>query len=519
MKDDLSTTLPSLTVSDRPLSAVDTPALVIGLFGKTRDLTPAVKALDEAVGGKITAVVDSGDFSGKTDETALLYLDASGGPRRICLAGLGKRERFGPGRLKSAAAAAARRLKGLGVGTIALAYDLAADTGLPGPDAAREVFIGAALGAYSFSALKKNGDKKKAVDRIVICGDPSVMADGPRHGRIIADSVYLARDLSNTPANLMTPTILAGRAREAAGKAGLAVEVFGPDEIARLKMGALLGVARGSAEPPALVVIKYLPAGHEKDPIALVGKGITFDSGGISIKPAENMGAMKSDMSGAAAVLAAVAAAARMKLPVGIVAVIPAAENMPGPAATKPGDVLTAMDGTTIEVITTDAEGRLVLADGIAYAKRFDPAFILDIATLTGSVVIALGRRVAGLYSSTDDLLERVREASRAAGEDVWPMPLFDHYFEQIKGDVADLKNAGSRDGGSITAAAFLKRFAGEAVPWAHLDIAGTARSDKEYGWVTKGATGWGVMTLVELLERHRPGTGQRPKNHDRMKK
>ncbi len=276
-------------------------------------------------------------------------------------------------------------------------------------------------------------------------------------------------------------------------------------------MGALLGVARGSAEPPALVVIRYEPAGGEKEPIALVGKGITFDSGGISIKPAENMGAMKSDMSGAAAVLAAAAAAARMKLPVGVVAVIPAAENMPGPAATKPGDVLTAMDDTTIEVITTDAEGRLVLADGIAYAKRFDPAYILDIATLTGSVVIALGRRVAGLFASTDDLLERVREASRAAGEDVWPMPLFDHYFEQIKGDVADLKNAGSRDGGSITAAAFLKRFAGEAVPWAHLDIAGTARSDKDYGWVTKGATGWGVMTLIELLERHRPGTGQTP--------
>jgi leucyl aminopeptidase len=505
MKDDLSTTLPSLAVSDRPLPAVDTPALVIGLFEKAQDLTPDVEILDTALGGKIRAIAGSGDFSGKPDETALLYADVAGGPRRICLVGLGKRKQFSPEHLKSAAAAAARHLKGLGVHEIALPYDLAADTGLPAPAAARQVFLGAALGAYSFSALKKNGNKKKTVDHIVVCGDPSAMADGPYHGRIIADSVYLARDLANTPANLMTPTILAGRARDAAGKAGLVIEVLGPDEITRLKMGALLGVARGSAEPPALIVIKYLPAGHDKDPVALVGKGITFDSGGISIKPAENMGAMKTDMSGGAAVLGAVAAAARMKLPVGIVAVIPATENMPGPAATKPGDVLTAMDNTTIEVISTDAEGRLVLADGIAYAKRFEPTLILDIATLTGSAVIALGRRVAALFGSTDDLLRQVQEAARAAGEDLWPMPLLPHYFEQIKGEVADLRNAGSREGGSITAAAFLKRFAGDTIPWAHLDIAGTARSDKDYGWVTKGATGWGVMTLVELLERYRP--------------
>jgi leucyl aminopeptidase len=502
MKDDLSATLPSITVSDRPLWAVDTPALVVGLFEKAHDLAPDTAALDGAVGGKIAAILGSGDFSGKRDETSVLYLDGSAGPRRICLVGLGKRERFGPSRLKSAAAAAAKRLGSLGIGEIALAHDLAADTGIPGPAAAREVVVGAALGAYSFSELKKNANKKKPLDRIVVCGDPHVMAGGPQHGRIIADSVFLARDLSNTPANLMTPTILAERSREVAGKAGLAVEVFGPDEIARLKMGALLGVARGSAEPPALIVVKHLPAGREKGPVALVGKGITFDSGGISIKPAENMGAMKTDMSGAAAVLAAVAAAARMGLPVGIVGVMPAAENMPGAGATRPGDVLTAMDGTTIEVISTDAEGRLILADGIAYARRFDPALILDIATLTGSAVIALGRRVAALYASTDDLLQQVRDSALAAGEDLWPMPLFDHYFDQIKGDVADLKNATGREGSSITAAAFLKRFAGDTIPWAHLDIAGTARSDKDYGWVAKGATGWGVMTLIELLER-----------------
>ncbi len=502
MKDDLSPRLPRLAVVGPPLSAVKTPALVIGLFEKAADLTPDVTALDEAVGGKIRAVVGSGDFSGKTGETSLLYIDAAGGPERICLVGLGKRERFSLERLKAAAAAPARYLKKLGVGAIALPHDLATGAPLPGPAAAQEVFLGAALGAYSFSALKKTGEKKKTIDRITICGDPSVMGDGPTNGRIIADSVYLARDLANTPANLMTPTILAGRAADIAKASALVIEVKGKREIERLGMGALLGVARGSADPPALIVIKYLPPGREQAPIALIGKGITFDSGGISLKPAENMGAMKTDMSGAAAVLGAVAAAARMKLPIGVVAVIPATENMPGPGATKPGDVLTAMDKTTIEVVSTDAEGRLVLADGIAYAKQFGPALILDIATLTGSAVIALGRRVAALYASGDDILERVREASRAAGEDVWPMPLFDHYFDEIKGEVADLRNATGREGGSITAAAFLKRFVGDTIPWAHLDIAGTARSDKDYGWVTKGATGWGVMTLVELLRR-----------------
>lgn len=510
MDDAISTGLPTLSVSDRPLSAVETPALVVGMFENEKDLTRELRALDDSIGGKISAIVTSGDFTGKLDRTALVYADGSGGPERICLTGLGKRARFSPDRLKSAAAAAARHLKKLGVGRIALAPGLAADTGIDEHDSARDVFIGAALGAYSFRELKKSTDKHKPLDHIVICGDPQAIGDGARHGRIIADSVWLARDLSNTPGNLMTPTILAARARDAAEKAGCAVEVLDRQAIEHLSMGALLGVAKGSAEPPALIVVKYLPPGHEKGPVVLVGKGITFDSGGISIKPAENMGAMKTDMSGAAAVLAAAVAAARMKLSIGLVAVMPAAENMPGPTATKPGDVLTAMDKTTIEIISTDAEGRLILADGITYAKRYNPAVILDIATLTGSAVIALGRRVAALYGSSDDVIGRVREAAAAAGEDLWPMPLFDHYFEQIKGDVADLKNATGREGGSITAAAFLKRFAGD-VPWAHLDIAGTARADKDYGWVTRGATGWGVMTLIEFLVRGGTRPEQRP--------
>jgi leucyl aminopeptidase len=514
VKEDLSPRLPALTVSAEPLSATRAPTLVIGLFQGAESLTGEVEALDNAVGGKIGGLVESGDFSAKADEVALLYSGAPGGPERICLVGLGMRDRFSPDGLKSAAAAAARYLKKLGVDAVALPYDLASESGLPGPAAARDVFLGAALGLYSFSSFKKSDNIKKTVRRIIICGDPSIMGGGPKEGRIMADSVYLARDLANTPANLMTPTMLAERARDAAEAAGVDIEVLDKKGIERLKMGALLGVARGSAEPPVLIVLKYLPAGHEEGPVALIGKGITFDSGGISLKPPENMDRMKTDMSGGAAVLGAVVAAARLRLPLGVVGVIPATENMPGPGATKPGDVLVAMDKTTIEVISTDAEGRLVLADGIGYAKRFEPSLILDIATLTGSAVIALGRRVAALYSSRDDLLGLIQEAARGTGEQVWPMPLFDHYFDQIKGDVADVRNSTGRDGGSITAAAFLKRFAGDAIPWAHLDIAGTARAEKDYGWASKGATGWGVTTLVEFLRLYAARKNSLPMDH-----
>ena len=500
MKDDLSTGLPRLTVSDADLVSIETPALVVGAFEGTRVLSHNTARLDGALGGRIARLLASGDFSGKRGELSLIYTDGAVRPERICLVGLGKKKEFSPDRLKSAAAAAARYLLDHNIRTVAFPSDLAAEIEVDPSSASRDIFLGAALGTYSFAAHKKKVEHKKAIDRIIIVGDASAMKDGPKNGRIIADSVWLARDLANTPANLMTPTVLGRRAREVAGKSGLGIEVVDKEGIEKLGMGAFLGVARGSVEPPVLIVVKYLPAGKADNPIVLIGKGITFDSGGISIKPAENMDRMKTDMSGAAAVLGAVAAAARMGLSVGVVGVMPATENMPGGSATKPGDLLVAMDGTTIEVISTDAEGRLILADAVTYAKVLKPRAVVDIATLTGSAVIALGRRVAALFSSTDDLTERMKEASRISGELLWPMPLFGHYFDQIKGDVADLKNAAGREGGSITGAAFIKKFVGDDVPWAHLDIAGTARAEKDYDWVTKGATGWGVMTLVALL-------------------
>jgi leucyl aminopeptidase len=500
MKEDLSIGLPRLTVSGEDLVSLRTPALVVGAFAGTHEPTDRIAPLDRALGGKIARLLESGDFSGKKGEVSVVYTDTAAGPERIVLAGLGKKKEFAPDRLKAAAAAAAKSLVDRGVHALALPFDLGCGAAVDPSVGAREVFIGAALGAYSFRELKKKDGANKGLDEIVVAGDPAAMGSGPQHGRIVADSVWLARDLANTPANLMTPTIFGRRAQEVAAKSGIEIEVIEKEAIERLGMGAFLGVAKGSVEPPALIVLTYLPKGSTKDPVALVGKGITFDSGGISIKPGENMDKMKTDMSGAAAVLGAVAAAARMGLSVGVVGVMPLTENMPGGSATKPGDVLTAMDGTTIEVISTDAEGRLVLADALCYVKRFNPRAVVDIATLTGSAVVALGRRVAALFSSGDDLLDRIREAASVSGELVWPMPLFPHYFDQIKGEVADLKNSAGREGGSITRAAFIKKFAGDQIPWAHLDIAGTARSDREYDWVPKGATGWGVMTLVQLL-------------------
>ncbi len=450
--------------------------------------------------GRIRRLIDAGDFSGKEGTTSLLYTDGAVPAERICLVGLGKRDRFGPDRLKAAAAVAVRRLADLGVESVALPAGLAASTGIDPSDAARDAVCGAALGAYSFDLLKGNHEKKKGIrpDHGRGRRRDRERGDGGPHHRRCGLGRARPRQYAGQPHD-PHDTRRAG-ARDRDKRAASKLEVYGKKEIEALNMGALLGVARGSSEPPVFIVVKYLPKGKEKSPVALVGKGITFDSGGISLKPPENMDRMKTDMSGAAAVLCAVSAAARLRLPIGVVGVIPATENMPGPGATKPGDVLTAMSGTTIEVISTDAEGRLILADAITYAKKFGPRAVVDIATLTGSAVIALGGRVAALYSSDNDLLEKIKEASRISGEQVWPMPLFDHYFERIKGDVADLKNAAGRDGGSITAAAFLKTFAGDEIPWAHLDIAGTARAEKGYDWVAKGATGWGVMTFIFLL-------------------
>ncbi|MBI2116245.1 MAG: leucyl aminopeptidase [candidate division NC10 bacterium] len=358
------------------------------------------------------------------------------------------------------------------------------------------------LGLYRFARYKKDIEDGREIavltilerDREKLRG----MAEAVRRGRIVAEATNTARDLVNEPGNSLTPTELGRRARELARRARLRCRLLGPPELRRMGARALLGVARGSQEPPRLIVLEYRGGRRNGPHLGLVGKGITFDSGGISIKPAENMEAMKGDMAGAAAVLAATSAIARLQLPIHVTAVVPATENLPSGTALKPGDILRAMSGKTIEVINTDAEGRLVLADALHYARSRKVSHLVDVATLTGACVVALGTLNSGAFANNQPLLDTVVAAGRGAGERVWPMPMDVEYDELIKSDVAEIKNTGGRKGGAITAAKFLQHFVGET-PWVHLDIAGTFETDKEKGYQVKGGTGVMVRTLVNL--------------------
>ena len=510
MKKTRSAHLPKLTISDEDPAAVPVPALGVGIFSKS-DLPPLAAAVDEKLGGQISRLISDGDFTGGNTSSAVIYPPADSGVKaeRIILVGLGKRDALTPRILKARAAAAAKRATGLGVKALALPFDLGTGSELDAVECADAVVMGAMLGAYRFKEFKgkkksdaEDENKDKRIEILTVIGGKDI--DLPaRRARVVADCVYLARDLSNSPANHLTPSKLASRARDLGKKFGLIVDIYAKAEIEKMGMGSFLSVSKGSHEPPALIVMSYLSKKKGINTVALVGKGITFDSGGISLKPSPNMDQMKTDMSGGCAVFATVLAAARLGLDTDVVGVIPATENMPGGGATKPGDVVTAMDGTAIEVLNTDAEGRLVLADGICFAKRYKPAVIIDLATLTGAAIVALGNRTAPLFATDDDLLKNLQAASEASGERVWPMPLFEYYEKDIKSEVADIKNIGKgREAGSIIGATFLKHFAGKEQPWAHVDIAGTARADGDYEWVKKGSTGFGVMFLVKYLEK-----------------
>jgi leucyl aminopeptidase len=317
-------------------------------------------------------------------------------------------------------------------------------------------------------------------------------------GEVIAESTAMVRDMVNSPSADMTPTIVASKAREIAKEFGLKLQVLERSQMEKLGMGALLGVAAGSAQPPKFIIVEYRRGG-KKPYIALVGKTITFDTGGISIKPAENMDKMKDDMSGGAAVLGALRTAAALKLPLNIAGLLPATENMPGGSAYKPGDVLRTLSGQTIEIINTDAEGRLILSDALAFACRYKPAVIVDIATLTGACRVALGQEATGMLGTGEKFKQKIRAAGEKTGERVWEMPLWEEYYEQIKSDIADMKNTGGRDGGVITAAALLSKFVQDH-PWVHLDIAATAWTEKERPYTPKGATGIGMRLLTQFL-------------------
>ncbi|HEU5169716.1 MAG TPA: leucyl aminopeptidase [Gemmatimonadales bacterium] len=461
-------------------------------------LPPSLAEVDRLTGGGLGRLYAAGDFIGKRDEVATLY--PPGPAARVVLVGLGNVEGAARPDVRRAAAIAARRARTLGVP--AGAFHLAPEGrgALSWREVGQFAAEGLAQGAWMFSEMKKPPeDRKPPLERFEVLapeGTDDVRA-GHVVGAAIGEGQAFTRSLQMLPGNVCTPSYLAGRAEELARRYGFGVTVLDRAAIEREKMGALLCVAQGSAEEPRFIVLEY--KGSDAAPVVLVGKGVTFDTGGISIKPAQSMEDMKFDMSGAAAVLGTFEVLGRLRPKVHVVGLIPSTENMPSGTAVKPGDVITSHFGKTIEIINTDAEGRLILCDALSYARRYQPACVIDIATLTGAIVIALGHTAVGLMGSDDALVEELRAAGERAGERAWPLPMWDDYRELMKSDIADVKNAGGRPAGSISAGWFLREFV-DAFPWAHLDIAGTAYTDREEPGRVKGPTGIGVRLFSEFV-------------------
>ena len=488
-----------ISVQPGDLKQSSAKAIIVTLFEGATTLSGAAVAVDEALGGALSQLLSDGDIKGKPNETTLIHtLGRLPSPRLLAL-GLGKPDKFDAQALRNAVATGARYLRRAGADSIAVSVDAALP--LDAVVCAQAIAEGALLGLYTFTAHKKPEDDKEVAKLILLEADPArakAAARGSERGRICAEATNWARDMANEPANFMTPSDMAERAQQVAKELGLQCQVFERKEMEALGMGALLGVAAGSQQPPKLIILRYEDDGPAAKTLGLVGKGITFDTGGISIKPSQGLEEMKSDMAGGAEVIAAVRALAQLKAKVNVTAIVPATENMPGGGAQRPGDVVRAMNGKTIEVVNTDAEGRLILADALSYARKLALSPVVDVATLTGAIQIALGKVAFGAMTNSDPLLSRLKEAAAAAGEKVWELPLFDEYREQSDSTVADVKNVGGRGAGSITAALFLREFI-EDTPWVHLDIAGVDQSDEVKGIMVKGSSGTGVRTLINL--------------------
>jgi leucyl aminopeptidase len=490
------------------LAEVTTEAAVLAHFEGDENLRGAAAVIDEKSGGLISEILSRGDNTGRLNQVSVIYSRGGVPAKRILLIGLGKREVFSLEKLRGAFAKAAQHVKSLKVTELATALDFA------GPDfsvedAAEAVVEGVSLGTYQFTRFKTiDCDSIREVSGMTIL-DPDerrvkTIRTAARNADIVARAVSFARDLVSAPGNQMTPTDLAKEAMKFAGGKRVKCTVLEADDIRKLGMNAILGVAGGSDEPPKFIIMEYRGAKRSSPFIVLVGKGLTFDSGGISLKPSDKMDLMKSDMAGGAAVIGSLCAAAELALPLNLVALVPATENLPDGKAYKPGDVLTSLSGQTIEIVTTDAEGRLILADALTYARRYKPAAMIDIATLTGACVVALGDLVIGMMGTDDVLKREIQTAAEFTGERVWELPLWEEYGELIKGDTADYKNSGGRAGGAITAGFFLSKFTG-GYPWVHLDIAGPAWLAKDMPYIPKGASGIGVRLLTRFL-RNRAG-------------
>ncbi|MEN3339760.1 MAG: leucyl aminopeptidase [Acidobacteriota bacterium] len=490
--------VPSLHVSSAPAAEVETDILAVPVF-EGEDLEAELRQADRATGGALARALGTRELQGRLYELLVTPVTDGWRAQRVAFVGAGKRADYSTERLRRVATAVAlharqrraSRLAWLNRGDLPLAAAVQASA------------EGLALSMFS-------GDTYRSTERapgpltgmVIIAGRPAddaVLAAAAERGRILGESCNIARELSNEPSNVLTPTVFADRAAEISRAAGLDVEILDEKAIERLGMGLLLGIARGSAEPPRLIVMRHTASRSAGGPVlGLVGKGVTFDTGGISIKPADGMERMKDDMAGGAAVVCAMRAISLLKAPLDVIGVVPATENMPGGRAVKPGDVLTSASGKTVEVINTDAEGRLILGDALWYARKLGATHLVDVATLTGAAVVALGKAASALFGRPQSWVDAVSRAAQTAGDRCWPLPLYDEYAEQLRSDIADLMNSGGRPAGACTAAMFLKEFAGDG-PWAHLDVAGTAWADEAKPWMPKGASGVAVRTLAEL--------------------
>jgi leucyl aminopeptidase len=479
-----------INVTGGALTEVPAGLLAVGLH---KD-----ESVPQELAGAAGAVLSNGDFSGKESETALIYAPDGLASPRLLLVGLGERTSFTLDTLRRASATAAKRARTLKLDDAAFALPVSKGSAAR-VAAAEAVAEGAALGLYRFDRYKTSAESSHELGTFTLVhDDEDEIATGAEIGVKLAAAALLARDLANEPSNSATPEYLAGKAREIAGRYGMKATVLDRAGIEAEGLTGLATVGRSATNEPRFIVLEHGKGSVDEAPVVLIGKAVTFDSGGISIKPSANMSDMKYDMSGGAAVLGVMEATGSLDLPLHVVGIVPATENLPGGDAFKPGDVLEFHSGKTVEIVTTDAEGRLILADALSYAKRYEPAAVVDCATLTGACHVALGDHASGLMGNDDGLIAEVRAASEASGERVWHLPLFDEYTEQIKGEVADIKNSGGRYGGALTAGAFLKEFVD--YPWAHLDIAGTAYGKSKNSYTPKGASGTPARLLVEFL-------------------
>src|SRR5690349_464027 len=491
-----------ITLESTPFAGIETEALVSYVFEESDPVQGRIAEIDKPAGGLLGKLAKSGELTGKTLEFTLVHAPVGLKAARLLLVGAGKKEQFNSATVRKVAGAGLRYLKARSVKNLALVVR----EGHATEESAQAIAEGALTADFESDKYKTDKKNDKKIESVAIAGyadsERGAGEKGLAKGRIIAESQNFARDLINEPSNKLTPTILAQKAEAMAKSAGLSVETLDEKKIADLKMGALLSVAQGSIEPPRMMIITYNPPADKPGApvIGLIGKAVTFDTGGISIKPADGMEKMKYDMAGGATMIGVMRALAALKPAVKVICVVPSTENMPGGRAQKPGDIQTAMSGKTIEVLNTDAEGRLILADGVHYAKQLGATHLIDAATLTGAVVVALAGINVGVFGSDQAFTDKLLASAKVAGEKMWQLPMDDEYREFIRGTVADIQNISSGKGaGATIGAMFIKEFTGDS-PWIHLDIAGTAWNDDVKPWLAKGPTGVALRTLVHLI-------------------